>query len=130
MAIRLTTISRWAWAVPSADRLSILHEEGGIEGRQAEARAATTDEAQPVDAAAAFELRELVGITNPAGQSGRIAHRGDGVGPAQAAGIVDQDVDAGVVEGGGRHDALAVDGDRLGSTCPQDVHDVLKVLVV
>src|SRR6266581_1641740 len=59
MAITLTTISRWARAVASAERLRILHQEGGI-----------------------------------------------------------------------RHDALAVDCDRLRSAHPQDVDDVLQVLVV
>ena len=34
------------------------------------------------------------------------------------------------MEGGIRHDALAVDRDRLRSARPQDVDDVLQVLVV
>src|SRR3989440_7735514 len=130
MAITLTTISRWARAVPSAERLRILHQEGGIEGRQAKARAAQPTEAQPVDPATALELRELVGISDTTRQAGRVAQGGDGVRTAEAAGIVDQDVDPGVMERGIRHDALAVDRDRLRSARPQDVDDVLQVLVV
>src|SRR5436853_176993 len=129
-AIRLTTISRWARAVPSAERLRIPHQEGGIEGRQAEAGAAQPAEPQPVDPAAALELRQLVGVAQAARQTGRIAQRGDGVWAAQPAGVVDEDVDARVVESGVRHDALAVDGDRLRPARPQDVHDVLQILVV
>src|SRR2546428_7788557 len=130
IAITLTTISRWARAVASADRLRILHQEGGIEGRQAEMGAAQPAEAQAVDATATLELRDLVGIAQATGQARWIAYGGDGVRAAQAAGIVDQDVDAGVVEGGIRHDALAVDRDRLRSARPQDVDDVLQVLIV
>src|SRR3989449_6146406 len=130
IAITLTTINRWARAVASADRLRILHQEGGIEGRQAEMGAAQPAEAQAVDAAATLELRDLVGIAHATGQARWIADGGDGVRAAQAAGIVDQDVDAGIVEGGIRHDALAVDRDRLRSARPQDVDDVLQVLVV
>src|SRR5256712_1124431 len=130
IAITLTTINRWARAVPSADRLRILRQEGGIEGRQAEMGAAQPAEAQAVDAAATLELRDLVGIAHATGQARWIADGGDGVRAAQAAGIVDQDVDAGIVEGGIRHDALAVDRDRLRSARPQDVDDVLQVLIV
>src|SRR6266851_293654 len=130
MAIRLTTTSRWARAVPSAERLSILHQESGIEGRQTEVGRAKPAEAQPVDAAATLELRELVEIAQAPGQARGIPQRGHGIRAAQPAGIVDQDVDAGVVERRGRHDPLAIDGDRLRSARPQDVHDVLQILVV
>src|SRR2546428_8768726 len=130
IAITLTTINRWARAVASADRLRILHQEGGIEGRQAEMGAAQPAEAQAVDAAATLELRDLVGIAQATGQARWIADGGNGVRAAQATGIVDEDVDAGVVEGGIRHDALAVDRDRLRSARPQDVDDGLQVPIV
>src|SRR6202022_3751376 len=108
MAIKLKTISRWALAVPSADQLSIFHQEGGVEGRQAELGGTQPAEAQPVDAAPALELGDLVGIAQAARQDG----------------------DGGVVEGGARHDPLAVDGDRLRPARPENVDDVLQILVV
>src|SRR5207248_9582762 len=107
-AITLTTISRWARAVPSAERLRILHQEGGIEGRQAEAGAAQPAEPQPVDPAAALELRELVGISGATPSAGRVAQGGDGLRDAWAGSIGDQDVGARVMGGGALPDASAV----------------------
>src|SRR5260370_3408353 len=127
-AMRLITISRCARAVPSAERLSILHQEGGVVGRDAECGAAQPAEAEPVDAVTAFQLRQLVGIAQALCQAGRIAERLHGVRSGQAAGGAKEDVDAGVVEGRARHHPLPVDGDRLRPALPEYVVDILLAL--
>src|SRR6266550_1848368 len=129
-AIKLTTIRRWAWAVRSTERLSILHQEGCLVGRHAQPGAALPAQAKPVDAVAALQLSELIGIAQPVGQVGRIAEHADGVRATQPAGIVDQDIDARVVERAVRPHPLPVDGNRLRSTGPEEVDDVLEILVV
>src|SRR5207253_1400030 len=111
--IKLITISRWLRAVRSAERLGIFHQEGRVVSRKADASAAHPAQTETVDPAAALELGELVGVPEAGRQRGRIPDRRRGIGRAQPAAVVDQDVDAGVVEGRRGHDPLAVDRDRF-----------------
>src|ERR1700682_1589768 len=130
IAIRLTTINRWLRAVSSPERLSILRKESGIVNGDTQARAAQPAEPQTVNPVAALQLGELVRVADTVGQRRRVTERNHGVGSAEAARIVDQDVDAGVVEGRVGHDPLTVDGDRFRATRPEDIDDVLQVLVM
>src|SRR5712692_3057355 len=130
IAIKLKMTSRWLRAVSSTDRLRIFHQEGGVVRRDTEPRAPQPGKAQPVNPVAALQLGELIRVADAIGQRRRIADRNHGVRSAQSAGIVDQDVDAGVVEGRTGHDPLPVDGDRLRPARPQDIDDVLQVLVM
>src|SRR2546428_4559068 len=129
-AIKLTTKSRWPRAVLSADRLRILEYERGIVGRRRQAAGAAPAEPEVIAATAAPELGELVRIVKSSNQGRRIAQRGDQIRTRQPVRIVDQDVDPGVEERGGGDHPLLVDGDRLGTRGPEQVDDVLEVLVV
>src|SRR5207245_5926775 len=129
-AIKLTTKSRCPRAVPSADRLRILEHKRRIVGRRRQAAAAPPAEPEIVITTAALELGQLVGIIQSGNQGRRIAERGDEVRAGQPVGVVDQDVDPGVEEGGGGDHPLLVDSDGLGTGSPEQVDDVLEVLVM